>query len=72
MTPVAAELPDVRGSMVRGDISPREAFAGRLMAICVHPTLAWRRVSRGERSLIVLAYFSIGYLAGIALMVWAR
>jgi hypothetical protein len=58
--------------MARGDISAREEFVGRFAAICVHPTLAWRRISRLERQLIVVAYFSAGYVAGLALLIWTR
>ena len=34
---------------------------GRLLAYCVHPVAAWRRVSTGDRTLIVAAYAAAGY-----------
>jgi len=46
-------------------ITAREELLGHLLAIVAHPLLAWRRVSRTERALILLAYFSAGYLAGL-------
>ena len=36
---------------------------GRLLAYCVHPTAAWRRVSTRDRALIVATYVGTGYLA---------
>ena len=36
---------------------------GRLLAYCAHPALAWRRVSKRDRALIVAAYAGSGYVA---------
>lgn len=39
---------------------------GRWLAMCVHPAMAWRRVSRRGRALIVGAYFGAGYASVLA------
>jgi hypothetical protein len=54
-------------------VGPFEQLTGRLLAFCAHPIAAWRVVSPAERRLIVLAYFSVGFLAGLAgTMFWVR
>ena len=35
---------------------------GRLLAYCAHPVLAWRRVPKSDRALIVATYVGAGYL----------
>ncbi len=50
---------------------PYEQLAGRLLALCANPIAAWRLVSIGERSLMVLTYFSAGYVIALgALLLW--
>ena len=39
---------------------------GRLLAYCAHPALAWRRVSKRDRALIVATYAGSGYVATLA------
>lgn len=52
---------------------PYEQLIGRLMALCRHPVAAWRLTSLRERSLLVLAYFSAGYLGALStLLLWSR
>jgi len=38
-----------------------DVVIGRTLACCVHPAVAWRRVSRAGKALIVAAYFVVGY-----------
>jgi hypothetical protein len=40
-----------------------ELLLGRSLALCAHPTVAWRIVSRPGRALILGAYFAAGYLS---------
>jgi hypothetical protein len=40
-----------------------DIFAGRVLAVCVHPFAAWNVVSRRARCLIATSYFLAGYLA---------
>jgi hypothetical protein len=40
-----------------------DVVIGRTLACCAHPAAAWRRVSTSGKALIVGAYFLIGYLA---------
>lgn len=35
---------------------------GRLLAYCAHPAAAWRRISKGDRTLVIAAYFGAGYV----------
>lgn len=46
-----------------------EQFAGRLLALCLHPVAAWRVVSPGERGLIVSVYIAASYLGVLAWLV---
>jgi hypothetical protein len=43
-----------------------EILLGRSLALCAHPAIAWRLVSRRGRALIVSAYFGAGYAAVLA------
>jgi hypothetical protein len=47
-----------------------EQLAGRWLALCLHPIAAWRATSNTERGLILVAYFTIGYLAGLSFMMF--
>jgi hypothetical protein len=40
----------------------------RLLACCVHPAAAWRRVSVSGRVLIVAAYFAVSYVGALAVL----
>jgi hypothetical protein len=40
-----------------------EIAIGRGLALCLHPTAAWRIVSTRGRVLLVAAYVGAGYLA---------
>ncbi len=52
--------------------SALEAFAGRLLAACVHPWLTWRVSSPAGRTLIVFTYAAAAFLAMYgALLIWA-
>ena len=52
--------------------SALEAFAGRLLASCVHPWLAWRISSPAGRALIVLTYSVAAFLTTYGvLLVWS-
>jgi len=44
---------------------------GRFLAYCTHPAAAWRRVPKGDRALIVAAYFGAGYLVTLAALIAA-
>jgi hypothetical protein len=41
---------------------PFEIIIGRGMACCLHPTAAWRVLSRSGRALVVGAYAGAGFL----------
>jgi hypothetical protein len=41
---------------------------GRTLACCVHPSAAWRRLSRSGRALIVGTYFTASYVAVLAVL----
>jgi len=40
-----------------------EILAGRWLACCVYPALAWSRLPRGGRAAIVATYFAAAYAA---------
>ena len=44
------------------------AFLGWALAICVHPIVAWRRLSRSGRSLVLAVYGLVGYMMGTLLL----
>jgi hypothetical protein len=44
------------------------AFLGWALAMCVHPIAAWRRLSRGGRSLVLAVYGLVGYMMGTLLL----
>jgi hypothetical protein len=46
--------------------SPLERFAGRLLALCLHPITAWRLTTVVERTLLVCSYTAAGYVAALA------
>ena len=47
------------------------AFFGWALAMCVHPIAAWRRLSRGGRSLVLAVYGLVGYMMGtLLLLTW--
>jgi hypothetical protein len=45
-----------------------DVVIGRTLACCVHPAAAWRRVSKSGRALIVGAYFVVGYVGVLAVL----
>ncbi len=45
-----------------------DVVIGRTLACCVHPAAAWRRVSKPGKALIVGAYFVVGYLGVLAVL----
>jgi hypothetical protein len=45
-----------------------DVVIGRTLACCVHPAAAWRRVSKSGKALIVGAYFVVGYLGVLAVL----
>jgi len=48
-----------------------EIVIGRGLACCLHPTAAWRVLTRSGRALVVAAYAGAGYVAGLtALLLW--
>jgi hypothetical protein len=44
---------------------------GRTLACCAHPAAAWRRLSGSGKALIVGAYFLVGYI-GVLLVLLAK
>jgi hypothetical protein len=40
-----------------------EMFVGRLLAICVHPQAAWRRMPVSGRLVLMATYFGVAYVA---------
>jgi hypothetical protein len=45
-----------------------DVVIGRTLACCVHPAAAWRRLSASGKALIVTAYFVIGYVGGLVVL----
>jgi len=54
MSPVAA-TPAVRNIGV-------DVLAGRVLAWCCHPVVAWRCGSRKRRAVMLTGYFAAGYI----------
>ena len=48
-----------------------EILVGRGLAFCFNPTAAWRVLSRRGRALVVGAYAGAGFLATLAVLVFA-
>jgi hypothetical protein len=46
-----------------------ELLIGRGLAFCLHPTAAWRVLSRPRRALVVAAYVAFGYVAVLSALV---
>jgi hypothetical protein len=48
-----------------------EVLIGRGLALCVHPTAAWRVLPKSGRLLVIAAYTCAGYVASLAvLLLW--
>jgi hypothetical protein len=45
-----------------------DVVIGRTLACCVHPAAAWRRVPGAGKALIVGAYFVVGYLGVLVIL----
>jgi hypothetical protein len=45
-----------------------EVLVGRSLAVCVHPYAAWRSRSANQRTLLLLAYFTVSYLLVFGLL----
>jgi hypothetical protein len=45
-----------------------EMTIGRLLAVCAHPMLAWRRLSVSARIVVCGGYAAAGYLTVLALL----
>jgi hypothetical protein len=45
-----------------------DVVIGRTLACCLHPSVAWRRVSGSGKALIVGTYFVVGYLGVLAVL----
>ena len=45
-----------------------EIFAGRALAMCVHPYATWRARSSRSRALVVFAYFVGSYVVALGLL----
>ena len=43
-----------------------EIIAGRLLAVCVHPQAAWRKLPARGRLVLTAAYFGAAYVAVLA------
>ena len=48
-----------------------EILLGRGLALCFNPTAAWRVLSRRGRAFVVGAYAGAGFLATLAVLVFA-
>ena len=46
-----------------------EVFVGRMLAMCTHPSVAWRTQTRWTRCLMLASYFTAGYAAVLAALV---
>ena len=47
---------------------PMDILAGRALAHCAHPFIAWRRLNGSRRALLVFAYFSAGYVSALVML----
>jgi hypothetical protein len=45
-----------------------EVTIGRLLAVCAHPVLAWRRLSLSARLVVCGGYAAAGYLTVLTLL----
>lgn len=45
-----------------------EIALGRWLALCAHPVCAWRARSMRARLIVVMSYFSAGYVGALALL----
>ena len=45
-----------------------ELLLGRSLAFCAHPAAAWRVLSRPGRALVFGAYFAVGYIGVLAML----
>jgi hypothetical protein len=48
-----------------------EIALGRMAAACVHPLAAWHDTRRTFRVLLVAGYFVAGFVAGVAVLIFA-
>jgi hypothetical protein len=49
-----------------------EVTIGRLLAVCAHPLLAWRRLSPSARIVVCSGYAAVGYLTVLTLLLLRR
>jgi hypothetical protein len=47
---------------------PLEIVVGRWLALCVHPTSAWRVLPRSGRSLLFASYMGASYFAVLMIL----
>ena len=48
-----------------------DVVIGRTLACCAHPAAAWRRLSPSGKALIIGAYFLVGYV-GVLVVLLAK
>ena len=48
-----------------------DVVIGRTLACCAHPAAAWRRLSVSGKALIIGAYFLVGYV-GVLVVLLAK
>jgi hypothetical protein len=64
---IVAASPAELGLLVPARMSA-DVVIGRTLACCVHPAAAWRRVSKAGKAVILGAYFVVGYLGVLAVL----
>ena len=52
--------------------TPMEIFAGRFLAVCAHPVLGWRVLSRSGRLVVFGGYAVAAYVTVLTLLLLAR
>jgi hypothetical protein len=71
LRPVEGVSAHSRAKVSRRSASSRgEVLVGRTAAACVHPLAAWSCARRSFRVLLLAGYFTAGYLAVLAALVF--
>jgi hypothetical protein len=48
-----------------------DVVIGRMLACCVHPTAAWRRLPASGRAMVIVTYFAASYV-GVLTVLFAK
>jgi len=59
-------------TVIERPATPLEVFAGRLLAFCAHPVIAWRVLSPSGRLVVCGGYAMAAYVTVLTLLLLAR